>query len=557
MTDDKMLARIAALLRQAEGTDNAHEAEAFMTAAQRLATATSIDLAVARSHSAKREAAQTPTQRTITIGEAGSRGLRTYVQLFSVIAHANDVRCDVASNSTFVYAYGFAEDIDATHALYASLVVQMVRACDAYLSTGEHRPTPTITARLNFQLAFGARVGHRGSGSRSAKADFSPSVGWPRSAAPRRSPSPWRWPVGPAAPTLVLGLGPRLSRGGPARRTRALLALAGAVVVLVAGFAVPLPTDGPRAPFLAVQGNVPEPGLDFNAERRQVLDNHVAATEARGRRRRRSRARARPRRLARERLRHRPHPQRRRQGRHHPRAVDALGAPLVVGGLLEEPAPDYRLNVALLFEPGKGNTEPLRQAAPGAVRRVHPEPALLPPLQRQGRPRPRGLRRGHRPGVFRVHGGRARDRAGRRSASRWPTTTSSATPSTGRQRAGGPDQQRDVRLHRRVGPAAGHQPAARHGARPLGRPRRPPSARALITPDGTAHQPTTLFTRTVLSGAHRPRGRHDTGDRVGALPGVGWPLLARGRLAGRASAAAPAPPTVPPGPSRTTDEDDA
>ena len=30
MTDDKMLARIAALLRQAEGTDNAHEAEAFM-----------------------------------------------------------------------------------------------------------------------------------------------------------------------------------------------------------------------------------------------------------------------------------------------------------------------------------------------------------------------------------------------------------------------------------------------------------------------------------------------------------------------------------------------
>ena len=60
MSDDKMLARIAALLRQAEGTDNAHEAEAFMAAAQRLATATSIDLAVARSHSASRTAAQIP-----------------------------------------------------------------------------------------------------------------------------------------------------------------------------------------------------------------------------------------------------------------------------------------------------------------------------------------------------------------------------------------------------------------------------------------------------------------------------------------------------------------
>ncbi len=161
MTDDKMLARIAALLRQAEGTDNQHEADAFMAAAQRLATATSIDLAVARSHSDKRTKAQTPVQRTITIGNAGSRGLRTYVQLFVVIANANDVKCDVASNSTFVYAYGFAEDIDASHALYAGLVMQMVKASEGYISSGAHRPTPTITARINFQLAFGARVGQR------------------------------------------------------------------------------------------------------------------------------------------------------------------------------------------------------------------------------------------------------------------------------------------------------------------------------------------------------------------------------------------------------------
>src|ERR1700751_2618417 len=161
MSDDKMLARIAALLRQAEGTDNQHEADAFMAAAQRLATATSIDLAVARAHSDKRTKVQTPVQRTITIGNAGSRGLRTYVQLFTVIALANDVKCDVASNSTFVYAYGFAEDIDASHALYASLVMQMVRASEVYISSGAHRPTPTITARLNFQLAFGARIGQR------------------------------------------------------------------------------------------------------------------------------------------------------------------------------------------------------------------------------------------------------------------------------------------------------------------------------------------------------------------------------------------------------------
>ena len=132
-----------------------------MTAALRVATATSIDLAVARAHSDQRTKAQLPAQRTIMIGNAGTRGLRTYVQLFTVIAHANDVKCDVASNSTFVYAYGFPEDIDASHALYASLVMQMVKASQAYIASGAHRPTPTITARINFQLAFGARVGQR------------------------------------------------------------------------------------------------------------------------------------------------------------------------------------------------------------------------------------------------------------------------------------------------------------------------------------------------------------------------------------------------------------
>jgi len=161
MSDNKMLSRIAALLRQAEGTANPHEAEAFMAAAQRLATTTSIDLAVARQHSAARNAATVPTQRVIAMGEAGTKGLRAYVALFAAIAGANDVKCDVTSNNTTVYAFGFSEDIDTTHTLYASLVVQMVRACDAYLATGDHLPTPKVTARLNFHLAFASRIGQR------------------------------------------------------------------------------------------------------------------------------------------------------------------------------------------------------------------------------------------------------------------------------------------------------------------------------------------------------------------------------------------------------------
>ncbi|WP_299039602.1 apolipoprotein N-acyltransferase [uncultured Pseudokineococcus sp.] len=53
-----------------------------------------------------------------------------------------------------------------------------------------------------------------------------------------------------------------------------------AVLVLAAGTLVPRPAapEAGTAQVAAVQGNVPRPGLDFNAERRAVLDNHVQAT---------------------------------------------------------------------------------------------------------------------------------------------------------------------------------------------------------------------------------------------------------------------------------------
>ncbi len=183
-TQDKVLTRIGGLLRQAESTDNEHEAEAFLAAAQRLATRSSIDLAVARAHITGRERRAVPVQRIIAIGEPGKRGLRTYVQLFVAIAAANDVRCDVARTSTQVYAYGFDTDIDTCEALYTSLLVQMVRTADVYIKSGGYRsatvekvvverrlgrnvrrrvraPVAAVTARLNFQMAFAARVGRR------------------------------------------------------------------------------------------------------------------------------------------------------------------------------------------------------------------------------------------------------------------------------------------------------------------------------------------------------------------------------------------------------------
>lgn len=179
-----MLTRIGGLLRQAESTDNPHEADAFLAAAQRLATSASVDLAVARAHATAKERRATPVQRLITIGEAGKKGLRTYAQLFLAIAAANDVQCDITATSTVIYAYGFTDDIDVCEALYSSLLVQMVRASDSYLRSGTYRnettvrtvverrggrqvrtrvrkPVAGVTARLNFQSAFAARIGTR------------------------------------------------------------------------------------------------------------------------------------------------------------------------------------------------------------------------------------------------------------------------------------------------------------------------------------------------------------------------------------------------------------
>lgn len=180
---DRTLGRIAALLRKAESTDNDHEAAAYMAAAQRLATLESIDLAMARSHTERREKRAVPEQRTVTIGESGRRGLGTYVHLFVAIARANGVTCDIARNSTYVYAYGFGADIDVCEALYSSLVVQMVGSCDRFLRAGGHqqdlrmardrrtgrmvaKPVHATTARINFQNAFAAEIGERSAAAR-------------------------------------------------------------------------------------------------------------------------------------------------------------------------------------------------------------------------------------------------------------------------------------------------------------------------------------------------------------------------------------------------------
>ena len=75
----------------------------------------------------------------------------------------------------------------------------------------------------------------------------------------------------------------RLIAGRERRASRMILPVLATVLPIAAGFAAsPLVNTAAEAgevTVAAIQGNVPRAGLDFNAQRRAVLDNHVRRTE--------------------------------------------------------------------------------------------------------------------------------------------------------------------------------------------------------------------------------------------------------------------------------------
>ncbi len=168
--------RIAALLVKAERTENEAEADAYLMKAQQLATMASIDLALARSTTDRREQRQQPEARTRTIGEKGRRANRHLISLYIVIAHANDAHVDVAANSTYVVGYGMPSDLDVIEAMFASLSVHMVHASQQYVVRREWEGETYVavvdrrrrvkahtaqTARVAFYRAYTARIEER------------------------------------------------------------------------------------------------------------------------------------------------------------------------------------------------------------------------------------------------------------------------------------------------------------------------------------------------------------------------------------------------------------
>ncbi len=174
-------------------------------------------------------------------------------------------------------------------------------------------------------------------------------------------------------------LGPRLARlsedpaaGQPLRRVGQLAA---AALVLLIGGSLAYPLRPPAQPgrsstVAAIQGNVPDRGLEFNARRRQVLDNHVAQTL-------RLAAEVKAGRLARPALVLWPENASDIDPTTNPdaaaviqRAVDAIGVPVLVGALIDGPGPEHVTNAGIVWMP-------TNSTAPGPGQRYvkrHPVP---------------------------------------------------------------------------------------------------------------------------------------------------------------------------------------
>jgi len=153
LSEERLLDKIGKLLAQAEGTDNEHEAEAFVTRAQELATAYAVDLELARARQAARRLKaieETFEQRKLTIGAKGKRGNKQLVFLYLAVAQTNDVIVNVATDSTFVIGFGYPADLDVVEQLWASLATQMASAGARRLRQGEHGSIHATSWRLSF-----------------------------------------------------------------------------------------------------------------------------------------------------------------------------------------------------------------------------------------------------------------------------------------------------------------------------------------------------------------------------------------------------------------------
>ncbi|MEW9532176.1 DUF2786 domain-containing protein [Microbispora sp. NPDC049125] len=158
-TDERMLARVRALLAKAESTEFEAEAETFTAAAQSLMSRHSIDAALLAAGTTGRSGADEPSGRRLGI-DAPYEGPKAV--LLDVIASANHCRAVWSRDLGFVTVLGFDADLAAVEVLFTSLLVQ---ATAAMALTGSRRDgagrSRTRSFRQSFLAAYAQRIGER------------------------------------------------------------------------------------------------------------------------------------------------------------------------------------------------------------------------------------------------------------------------------------------------------------------------------------------------------------------------------------------------------------
>ena len=162
---DRVVDRVGKLLAQAEGTDNEHEAAAFIERAQQIATAYAVDLELARNRQRDRRkvGAEPLEQVRLQVGSRGQHGNRHRVLLYVAAAQANDVVVNVATDSTWVLGFGHRSDLAVVEQLWASLALQMAAAAQRRLDAGEHRAADVAgqTWRLSYYDGYAQQIALR------------------------------------------------------------------------------------------------------------------------------------------------------------------------------------------------------------------------------------------------------------------------------------------------------------------------------------------------------------------------------------------------------------
>ncbi|WP_422070502.1 apolipoprotein N-acyltransferase [Streptomyces orinoci] len=320
-------------------------------------------------------------------------------------------------------------------------------------------------------------------------------------------------------------------RAGAGRGIRALLPAAGAVALAVAlvfaGYAVPVPVKGDDSVNIAVvQGNVQKPGMDFLGRPMMILNNHVNATLQLAKDVKAGRA---------------PRPDLviwpENASDLDPfkfpevydritEAVQAIGVPVLVGALIDHPSkPGYVFNEGIVWDPGTGPGASYTKQHPVPFGEYVPFREELSKVISRFKRVPRNFYPGDHNGVMKVGPAElgdvicfevAYDGIVRQTVNAGARMLVVQTNNATFGRSGQPEQQLAMSRLRAVEHGRSVVTAATSGIS------------AVVGPDGQVREQAPLFTRQVINASIPLRDGTTVADRLGEAPE--WTLAMVGLL---------------------------